>query len=113
MRFSTVAITGLVGSVTALSDLDGSVWKALEDKQLPGRSSADRVNNRPVKRQSGWNPPSDLAAPLKEVWDHCSSTYDGGIEGNKNWGWHQVMRNKGYGKETCLYVVKQWTNMFI
>ncbi|KAI9162735.1 Cellobiose dehydrogenase [Paramyrothecium foliicola] len=95
MRFSAITVAGLLPSVIAISDLDGSVWKALDNKQQSGAASIDRLSNRPYKRQSGWNPPSDLAKPLKEVWDHYVSTYDGGVEGNKNWGWHQVIRNKG------------------
>ncbi|KAI3394854.1 hypothetical protein diail_2140 [Diaporthe ilicicola] len=52
-----------------------------------------------VKRQtdqSGWNPPSDLAQPLKEVWDHCEKTYAGGdLYSFKNYGWDQIMATKG------------------
>lgn len=94
MRVSTLALAGFAASVSALSDLDGSVWKALDHEQ-PVARAADVPRNRPIKRQSGWSPPSDLSAPLKEVWEHAEKTYDGGIEGNKNWGWHQVMRNNG------------------
>ncbi|KAF5989812.1 putative endoglucanase type F [Fusarium bulbicola] len=52
--------------------------------------------NRPVKRQSGWNPPAELKAPLQEVWEHYEKTYDGGLEANVNTGFHQIMANKGY-----------------
>ncbi|KAL1852525.1 hypothetical protein Daus18300_012123 [Diaporthe australafricana] len=46
--------------------------------------------------QSGWNPPADLAKPLKEVWDHCEKTYsDGDLYGFKNYGWDQIMATKG------------------
>ncbi|TQN63576.1 hypothetical protein CSHISOI_11841, partial [Colletotrichum shisoi] len=78
---------------SAKSDLDGSVWKALEG-QSPAVVGPQR-RNRPVKRQSSWNPPAALAAPLAEVWDHCEKTYDGAIESYKGWGWDQVVANNG------------------
>ncbi|KAK7737141.1 hypothetical protein SLS63_002932 [Diaporthe eres] len=46
--------------------------------------------------KSGWNPPADLAKPLKEVWDHCEKTYnDGDLYSFKNYGWDQIMATKG------------------
>ncbi|KAJ3526131.1 hypothetical protein NM208_g11337 [Fusarium decemcellulare] len=93
--FSTV-LGGLVASTAAQSDLDGSVWKNLEKLPQSKRVFADIPRNRPFKRQSGWNPPSDLKAPLEEVWKHYESTYDGGVDANQNWGFHQIMANKGY-----------------
>ncbi|KAK2599435.1 hypothetical protein N8I77_011189 [Diaporthe amygdali] len=54
-----------------------------------------RLNSR-QSDQSGWNPPSDLAKPLKEVWDHCEKTYnDGDLYSFKNYGWDQIMATKG------------------
>lgn len=41
-----------------------------------------------------WNPPSNLVAPLEEVWEHTESTYSN-LYGFKNYGWDQVMANKG------------------
>ncbi|KAM0418970.1 hypothetical protein ACHAPT_012128 [Fusarium lateritium] len=94
--FSTV-LAGLVASTAAQSDLDASVWKNLENLPHSKRVFADIPRNRPFKRQSGWNPPSDLKAPLEEVWKHYESTYEnGGVDANKNWGFHQIMANKGF-----------------
>jgi hypothetical protein len=103
MRF--IATAGLVvfaASTTAAhtppssssSDLDASVWEKLVSVNRPSHLSHAR--NRPVKRQSGWNPPSELATPLKEVWDHCLKTYsDGNLFGFKNYGWDQIMATNG------------------
>ncbi|WYZ43294.1 hypothetical protein EsH8_VI_000993 [Colletotrichum jinshuiense] len=99
MRFSTTsaAAVALAASSQAMnistsSDLDGSVWQALEHVQA--RSFQEMPRNRPYKRQSGWSPPSSIAAPLKEVWDHCKSTYDHFFD-FKNYGWDQVIATKG------------------
>ncbi|KAJ4044788.1 hypothetical protein NW761_008295 [Fusarium oxysporum] len=98
MRVSTISaiFSGLAASVTAQSDLDGSVWKALLAEPQSKRGFSDMPRNRPVKRQSGWNPPADLKAPLQEVWEHYEKTYDGGLDANVNTGFHQIMANKGY-----------------
>jgi hypothetical protein len=98
MRFSSAA--GLMALATstvahpdsAKSDLDGSVWKALTP--VKARSWTSIPRNRPTKRQSGWNPPSDFATPLKEVWDHEVKTYSDAL-GFKNYGWDQVIAGKG------------------
>ncbi|KAF5011798.1 hypothetical protein FDECE_2088 [Fusarium decemcellulare] len=99
MRFSSTASfvalaasTAASTTASAKSDLDGSVWEAL--KSINGRSWYDMPRNRPAKRQSGWNPPSDLTTPLKEVWDHCLETYSDAL-GFKNYGWDQVIAGKG------------------
>ncbi|KAM0339123.1 hypothetical protein ACHAPU_011076 [Fusarium lateritium] len=98
MRFSTILALagGIVTSTAAQSDLDASVWKNLLSAPQPKRSNLDSSRNRPVKRQSGWAPPSDLKAPLQEVWEHDEKTYDGGLDANLNTGFHQIMANKGY-----------------
>ena len=41
-----------------------------------------------------WNPPSDLAVPLDEVWQHEVSTYTD-LYGFKNYLWDQIMAAKG------------------
>ncbi|RKL33884.1 hypothetical protein BFJ72_g9666 [Fusarium proliferatum] len=98
MRFSStaglmaLATSTVAHSNSATSDLDGSVWKALTP--LKSRSWSSIPRNRPTKRQSGWNPPSDLATPLKEVWDHEVKTYSDAL-GFKNYGWDQVIAGKG------------------
>jgi hypothetical protein len=79
----------------AQSDLDASVWKNLLSAPQTKRDDFDSPRNRPVKRQSGWNPPSDLKTPLQEVWEHYEKTYDGGLDANVNTGFHQIMANKG------------------
>ncbi|BCB91610.1 cellulose-binding domain-containing protein [Phytohabitans suffuscus] len=46
---------------------------------------------------SGWNPPSNLVQPLNEVWAHQEQTYNNGnLYGFRNYGWDQVMANRGY-----------------
>ncbi|KAH8673142.1 hypothetical protein BGZ61DRAFT_521192 [Ilyonectria robusta] len=102
MRFSTTAgLVAFAASTVAStfesspSDLDGSVWEGLSVKERSYDYKEQR-RNRPFKRQSGWSPPSDLATPLKEVWDHCKSTYNSGnMFGFKNYGWDQLIANKG------------------
>lgn len=71
------------------SDADGSVWNNVRD--VYSRSSlADRLS----KRNSTWNPPSNLVTPLQEVWDHEVSTYSDAL-GFMNYGFDQLMANKG------------------
>ncbi|WP_327316528.1 hypothetical protein [Streptomyces sp. NBC_01235] len=41
-----------------------------------------------------WNPPANLVQPLNEVWNHVSTTYPD-LYGFRNYGWDQVMANKG------------------
>lgn len=61
----------------------------------PQSLQSKRLNTRQTD-QSGWNPPADLAKPLKEVWDHCEKTYsDGDLYGFRNYGWDQIMATKG------------------
>lgn len=58
-------------------------------------SSQPRLSSR-QSNTSGWSPPADLAKPLKEVWDHCEKTYNGGdLYSFKNYGWDQIMATKG------------------
>ncbi|KAH7182272.1 uncharacterized protein B0J16DRAFT_147363 [Fusarium flagelliforme] len=99
MRFaSTISLATAVATTaahsfdSAQSDLDGSVWQSLSP--LNARSWTSVPRNRPTKRQSGWNPPSNLAGALKEVWDHEVETYTDAL-GFKNYGWDQVIAGKG------------------
>ncbi|CAG1969223.1 unnamed protein product [Fusarium graminearum] len=99
MRFSsTISLASLAASTaaqsfnSAKSNLDGSVWQSVASIQSRSWSSIPR--NRPTKRQSGWNPPSNLAGALKEVWDHEVKTYSDAL-GFKNYGWDQVIAGKG------------------
>ncbi|KAM0392153.1 hypothetical protein ACHAPZ_011136 [Fusarium culmorum] len=99
MRFSsTLGLATLATSTAAQSfnsansDLDGSVWQSVASVRTRSWSSIPR--NRPTKRQSGWNPPSNLAGALKEVWDHEVKTYSDAL-GFKNYGWDQVIAGKG------------------
>ncbi|KAH7149030.1 hypothetical protein B0J13DRAFT_594863 [Dactylonectria estremocensis] len=101
MRFSTTAGLVTLAASTAASavsstpsDLDGDVWASLSS--VKGRSVKEPRRNRPFKRAAGWSPPSDLTTPLKEVWDHCTKTYNSGnIFGFKNYGWDQLIANEG------------------
>lgn len=100
MRFSSTA--GLVAlaastaanTISSDSDLDGSVWEKL--KPAKARSFLDVPRNRPVKRATGWSPPSDMADALEEVWDHCEETYNNGdLYGFENYGWDQIIATEG------------------
>lgn len=99
MRFSsaasfvTLAASTAAQGTTPKSDLDASVWQGLSSVNSAA-SWQDLPRNRPTKRQSGWNPPSNLATPLKEVWDHCLKTYSDAM-GFKNYGWDQLIAGKG------------------
>ncbi|EEB99804.1 hypothetical protein MPER_00419, partial [Moniliophthora perniciosa FA553] len=46
------------------------------------------------RRQTTWNPPSNLVTPLNEVWEHEMSTY-GNPLGFMNYGFDQVIANNG------------------
>ncbi|CAM1500409.1 Fc.00g095710.m01.CDS01 [Cosmosporella sp. VM-42] len=100
MRFISpagmVALAALTAAstISSSSDLDSSVWQRLSS--IKERSFTPHRRNRPTKRQSGWSPPSELATPLKQVWDHCLETYsDGDLFGFKNYGWDQVKATSG------------------
>ncbi|KAH6689523.1 cellulose-binding family II [Plectosphaerella plurivora] len=76
------------------SDSDSSVWESITARD---EGASDPASNRPAKRQSGWNPPSSLVSPLKQVWDHCLATYSGGLFGFRNYGWDQLMASSSGG----------------
>lgn len=86
------AVSGL--DTSDAEDQDASVWKQTETASHSTRS--DELWNRPAKRQSGWNPPSNLVTPLKQAWDHCLATYSNGLYGFKNYGWDQLKATGGY-----------------
>jgi hypothetical protein len=79
--------------VSENQDANVSVWENIDTPILTRGSD---LWNRPVKRQSGWNPPSNLKTPLKEVWDHQLATYTGGLYGFRNFGWDQLRATQGY-----------------
>ncbi|KAL2133496.1 hypothetical protein VTI74DRAFT_2261 [Chaetomium olivicolor] len=94
VAFAASTAAASTPSSSSSADLDPSVWENLLPVNRP--SFLSHARNRPVKRQSGWNPPSELATPLKEVWDHCLNTYsDGNLFGFKNYGWDQIMATNG------------------
>ena len=44
-----------------------------------------------------WSPPANLVTPLNQVWQHQEQTYNNGnLYGFRNYGWDQVMANRGY-----------------
>jgi hypothetical protein len=47
-----------------------------------------------VPGSAEWNPSANLAPALDRVWNHMSSTY-GNLNGFKNYGWDQIIANKG------------------
>lgn len=82
------------------NDADGSVWAKLQGRvRTMSRSTKKSLHRRLNCRQtssSGWNPPSELVTPLKEVWDHTLETYNSGDAfGFMNYGWDQIMATKG------------------
>lgn len=95
MRFSTlVSSTALAaGFATAhnssLSDTDTAIWDNVNDLHV-----RSEMQERLAKRQTTWNPPSNLVTPLKQVWDHEMSTYSNPL-GFKNYGYDQLIANKG------------------
>ncbi|KAL1585988.1 hypothetical protein WHR41_04752 [Cladosporium halotolerans] len=65
-------------------DLDGAVWKSLISKAAR------------VKRQSSWDPPSELVKPLHEVWDHTVESYNNGQwDAFKNYGYDIIVAAEG------------------
>lgn len=94
---SRTVLLALAAGVSALdlsatSEFDGSAWG---ESVSPASTRSISRWNRPAKRQSGWEPPSNLASPLQEVWDHCVDTYTDGLFGFKNYGWDQLFDNEG------------------
>ena len=104
LRFATglaaVSAAPLVSAIALKppqSDADPSVWARGPARPAPRSAGPDPgTSPNPRRRQAaGWSPPSELAAPLKEVWDHCVDTYSGGLFGFKNYGWDQLRANDG------------------
>src|SRR6185295_16842785 len=48
----------------------------------------------PAHAADDWNPPAHLVQPLNQVWNHVSTTYPD-LYGFRNYGWDQVMANRG------------------
>lgn len=81
MKFSTVLLACLSNLVVASDDrdLNGDVWATSL-----------------AKRQTSWNPPSNLVTALQQVWDHESSTYNNGnLLGFKNYGYDIIVAAGG------------------
>jgi hypothetical protein len=72
-------------------DTDGATWSKLTNtprSEMPYLDAQKRADTT-------WNPPSQLVTPLQQVWDHEMSTYSNPL-GFKNYGFDQIMANKGY-----------------
>ena len=82
-------------------DADASVWDSVPAKDVDSRQVS---SNKPTKRQSGWNPPSSLVSPLRQVWDHCVATYSNGLYGFRNYGWDQLMAPSASGYSSSLAI---------
>ncbi|KAH8767331.1 hypothetical protein F5883DRAFT_714603 [Diaporthe sp. PMI_573] len=106
MHFSKTLI--LLAGLESLAQ--AAIFSADADKDLSvwGRSTSSPATDAPKtrrrvvrgrrlgSRQSGWAPPADLAAPLKEVWDHTLETYNNGNAlAFENYGWDQLKANNG------------------
>lgn len=100
VALSTIALTlaslGSALDVSTNNDSDGSVWDALNTESPDVDARDTSLWNRPAKRQSGWNPPSNLVTPLREVWQHQLDTYSNGLYGFRNYGWDQLRATQGY-----------------
>ncbi|MFJ7995592.1 hypothetical protein ACIQ7D_00170 [Streptomyces sp. NPDC096310] len=79
----TAVITLAVGALTVL----GLVTPAGAVPVVAGTAPA-------AVAAADWNPPAQLVRPLDEVWRHVESTYPD-LYGFRNYGWDQVMANKG------------------
>ncbi|KAG6368311.1 hypothetical protein INS49_002516 [Diaporthe citri] len=95
MRFSpfvssTVLAAGYASAHnSSLSDSDAAIWDNVNDLHV-----RSEMQERLAKRQTTWNPPSNLVTPLKQVRDHEMSTYSNPL-GFKNYGYDQLIANKG------------------
>ncbi|MEV7098090.1 hypothetical protein AB0M80_35145 [Amycolatopsis sp. NPDC051045] len=49
----------------------------------------------PAVAADQWNPPANLVRPIDEVWQHVETTYTN-LYGFRNYGWDQLMANRGY-----------------
>ncbi|MFC0111562.1 hypothetical protein [Kibdelosporangium aridum] len=49
----------------------------------------------PASAADQWNPPANLVRPIDEVWRHVETTYPN-LYGFRNYGWDQIMANRGY-----------------
>jgi len=100
MRYSTPLTLALAASATALNfsssnDTSSSIWSSVPESSTSHSSpAAARLWDRPVFSRASWSPPSNLASPLKQVWDHCVSTYSN-FWGFRNYGWDQIHATGG------------------
>ncbi|EKG17256.1 hypothetical protein MPH_05546 [Macrophomina phaseolina MS6] len=59
------------------------------------------ASNPPVSKRAAasaattWDPPSSLATPLNEVWEHTMKTYGGDPLSFKNYGYDHIINTKG------------------
>lgn len=99
LTFVSLAVLAVSKPLVALSksDANGDVWAHLAG--APSNLTA-RVDMH-KRADTTWNPPSNLVQGLKEVWDHEVSTYSDAL-GFKNYGFDQIMANKGYAR----YIIK-------
>lgn len=70
-------------TATATAKASASATPSASASASPTKAAADE-----------WNPPSHLAKPLAEVWNHVETTYPD-LYGFKNYGWDQLMAGKG------------------
>jgi hypothetical protein len=80
----TTALVVSGGLLAAPATASGAPRTAPTTASAPASGAAD-----------GWSPPAGLIKPLDEVWKHVESTYPN-LYGFKNYGWDQVMANKGF-----------------
>ncbi|MET7465174.1 hypothetical protein, partial [Nonomuraea sp. NPDC005501] len=62
---------------------------------LPAQAASSHVTPAATAAAPAtWSPPANLVTPLNQVWQHVESTYSN-LYGFRNYGWDQVMANKG------------------
>ncbi|KAF2686413.1 hypothetical protein K458DRAFT_486372 [Lentithecium fluviatile CBS 122367] len=87
------ALSALAASAyPAAVPIDASPICKFNTRALTG-DIATPISKRDLN-QTTWNPPSNLIAGLKEVWDHTVSTRPNDLN-FKNYGYDQVMAGKG------------------
>lgn len=87
-------LPGTLASPPVLGDANPAVWaQSLQESRRSDSSRGSPVPRGLEKRD--WSPPSNLASPLKQVWDHCLATYSSGLFGFRNFGWDQLVANNG------------------
>ncbi|MEU4688976.1 hypothetical protein [Actinoplanes sp. NPDC023714] len=91
---SQAAPAAVAAAVTAANAAEADASAAEVDAKGAAGAGADAAGVR-AAAPATWSPPSHLVTPLNQVWQHQEQTY-GNLYGFRNYGWDQVMANRGY-----------------